>query len=551
MASTHPNFPFSEAERLSLGQAVSELCAAGGDRESAIRQLKNQLQEFSRNNSHHRQAMGAWAAHFLKAFIPHLDSLSDCPDRAFGQLGKMLTDLPCEENSEAFEAARAQVDEAAVRPLQRERYLFLIQMAALLLELESAQAEKYLKELQPVLANGGGISCHTVLVRSLNARAEALAGRHLEEQNTWLDAILEACRLQSRQTACHFLSQWVISLGWIRPIRMRKDLLLTLLDHTQKENGQCRAQILFELFNLTDKAVSTGEKLDFLARLRKLPASLFTVSQLQSMYYFSGSIRSSVESAFLESVTDFQHSNYYIHRSWNRIDRINHFLSAHLSAEDYLTVQKSVERIVRELISLINIQSNAYVETLQSNYNKINDLYHQVEELSLRDSLTGLYNRRFLCNNIGELLQLAVRQQSPLSFVIIDIDDFKPINDTYGHQAGDLILNGMSALLRSYFRKSDFVIRYGGEEFLIIMFNTDQVQAEQTLESFRAKVNETAFTCAKLELKITVSVGIASCLITSPFTNLDLEKLIAEADAAMYESKAAGKNCITTRVLHY
>jgi diguanylate cyclase (GGDEF)-like protein len=332
---------------------------------------------------------------------------------------------------------------------------------------------------------------------------------------------------------------------------LRKELLVDLFEANQQQVGLNQALILFELFNFPDKTVASGEKLNYLTKLKNLPTELLTVDQLQSMYYFSGSIKSSIESSFMESVSDFQQSNYYTYKYWNWIRSINHYLLEKLPSDEYLKVMPRMEGKTIELVNLINIQSNAYVETLQSNFNKINELYLKVEEMSLRDTLTSLYNRRFLYNNINELLLLAVRQQSPLSFVMIDIDDFKPINDTYGHLAGDFILTQMSEMLRNFFRKSDFIVRYGGEEFLIVMFNSDHVQSEQALDTLRRTVMGYNFQYNNVTLHVTISIGIASCIFKSAVATVNLEKLISEADDALYVSKNSGKNKITSTVITY
>jgi len=384
----------------------------------------------------------------------------------------------------------------------------------------------------------------------VTAQVYSIEGRQLEEQATWLELIMLSCLYLDKKYTIYFLSQWIISLHWVRPNSIRKELLLALYGISLQSDIQNQAIILFEMFNLPDKATATGEKLTYLSSLQAMPNELFTVNQLQDIYYFSGSIKSSIQSSFMESVSDFQQSNYYIYKHWSWIKNVNHLFKSQFSPKDYLAILERLEHKTVELINLINIQSNAYVETLQSNFDKIEELYHQVEELSLRDTLTGLYNRRFLYNNINELLLLAARQQSPLSFVVIDIDDFKPINDTYGHLAGDYILSELSTMFKGYFRKSDFIIRYGGEEFLIVMFNSDHLQTEQILETLRNNIVNNIYIFQNYNLHITVSIGIASCIFESTIASIDLERLISDADAAMYKSKTTGKNRITSTVVY-
>lgn len=553
MAQTAKSFAFTEADKLALSRLVQEFFKLpdGKGHKRIAEQLKQQLTDYAAQHNNHKQALGNWSWNFLLELIPQLSRLQREKYCHKSDLIAYLMNVPCEESAGEYEAILSAIKDTEVKPLSRKRYLFLLEIVFLLIELESGKAAEYLSELKQILSNKAAPPMHKLLVQMFETKAKAISGKWLEEQLSWLDLVLDAWYSLDRCATEYFLIQWAVSIQWIRPNSFRKELLSMLLDHIDSSDEQNRSVLLYELFILPDKTISTGEKLNYLSSLQSMPSNLFKVGQLQSIYYFSGSIKSSLASGFMESVTDFQHSNYYIHKYWGWIGRINQFFQKNLSSDEYLEVQKSIEQFTRELINLINIQSNAYVETLQSNYEKINELYHQVEELSLRDTLTGLHNRRFLYNNINELLQLAVRQQSPLSLVIIDIDDFKPINDTYGHTAGDFILSEMSQLLRNYFRKSDFVIRYGGEEFLIVMFNSDHIQTEQALDTLRKNMMNHSFRFDQTEINLTISIGIASCVFETPYSAVHLEKLISEADSGMYDSKSRGKNKITSKVIYY
>lgn len=553
MAQTAKSFSLTDADKKTLKALVQDFCQqpVGKKTDNIFVALKQHLTDFSASNNNHKQSVGLWVYSFLTELAPHLKMLKQNEPCHKTDLIAYLMNLPCDESNAVYEKVIATIKPEEITPLTPKKYLFLLQMVFLLIELSSNKSCNYLTELTKILNNKSSPSLHILLVRMLQTKANCIAGQEIENQFSWLDLVLKSWKHIDRCTTEYFLIQWVLSIGWLRPNSLRKEILTLLLESIDASDDQNTSVLLYELFNLPDKSVTTGEKLNYLSRLQSMSSSLFKVGQLQNIFYFSGSIKSSLASGFMESVTDFQNSNYYIHKYWNWIGRINQFFLKHFSAEEYLELQTNIELITKELISLINIQSNAYVETLQSNYEKINDLYHQVEDLSLRDSLTGLHNRRFLYNNINELLQLAVRQQSPLSVVIIDIDDFKPINDNYGHLAGDQILSEMSQTLRNFFRKSDFVIRYGGEEFLIVMFNSDHIQTEQALDKLRKEMMGFTFKYERAEIHLTISIGIASCVFETPYSAVHLEKLISEADSAMYDSKSRGKNKITSKVIYY
>jgi diguanylate cyclase (GGDEF)-like protein len=543
--------PFRQEDKDALSSLVADFCTATvkKQRQSAITKIRSQFISYAEDCAAHKQTIGNWITFFLHQLIPHSANLRYSPDKEHADIINFLQNLPVDEKSDVYKEFLADIKQDEVAPLTPEIYLREIQVCHLLLELGSPSVSSYLTELRLITSKDAAPSKYTLFTKLLEARNRALSGQIPEEQIAWLDLVLQSWYLLDKKYTIFFLTQWVASLKWIKSLSPKKELLNLLLEAGQHSGNQNLAIILFELFNLSDKAISTGEKLNYLNRMLSLPRELFRIDQLQNMYYFSGNIKSTIETGFMESVQDFQQSNYYIYRYWCWINNVNHFFREIFEPGDYLSVQTRIEQKTSELINLINTQSNIYVETIQANFVKIEELYHQVEELSLRDSLTGLYNRRFLYNNINELLQLAVRQQSPLSFVLIDIDDFKPVNDTYGHLAGDYILKDMSGHLKNFFRKSDFVIRYGGEEFLIVMFNSDQVQAEQTLENLRISINSRVLRYMNTYLHITVSMGIASCIFSSSFNAVNLEKLIAEADAAMYESKTHGKNRITSRLI--
>lgn len=551
MAQAVKHVSLPQLQRDNLNTLIAEFCSSTGQKQkkSTIAEFTNQFVQYAEECGNNKQYIGAWISCFLELLIPRAARLRHEPDMEHPNLISFLLKLPLDEKSDEYKAVASAMKPKDVEPLTAKDYLLQLQICFLLIELGYSKADMYLKKLSCLTDGDYAPSQYSLIIRMLEAKVQAISADVRDEQLIWLDLILNAWVHLDKRDTVYFLSQWINSLKWIKPGPVRKDLLNLLLEASQQSDNQNQAIILYDLFNLSDKAISTGEKLNYLGKIFSLPKELFRVDQLQNMYYFSGNMKSSIESSFMESVTDFQQSNYYIYRYWCWINSINHFFQNRFPAEEYLGVQSRIEQKTMELINLINIQSNAYVETLQSNFTKIEELYHQVEELSLRDSLTGLYNRRFLYNNINELLQLAVRQQSPLSFVLIDIDDFKPVNDTYGHLAGDFILRDMSNHLKGFFRKSDFVIRYGGEEFLIVMFNSDQLQAEQTLENLRTSINSRVLRYMNTYLHITVSVGIASCKFSSSFNSVNLEKLIAEADAAMYESKTHGKNKITSRVI--
>lgn len=167
-------------------------------------------------------------------------------------------------------------------------------------------------------------------------------------------------------------------------------------------------------------------------------------------------------------------------------------------------------------------------------------LYEMVVHKSLTDPITALWNHRFFQEKLQEELALSDKNKSLLTLAIIDIDDFKKLNDSFGHQHGDLILKNLATILKDFSREADFVCRYGGEEFAVILIGTNQEQGQDIAERLRCRIEQHVFPSPNPDspLKITVSMGLA----TYPLNARSKEDLIASADKAMYIAKFSGKN---------
>ena len=156
------------------------------------------------------------------------------------------------------------------------------------------------------------------------------------------------------------------------------------------------------------------------------------------------------------------------------------------------------------------------------------------------DRLTGLFNRNCFNDTLTHLLALTQREDAELSLVFLDLDDFKLVNDTYGHQMGDMVLHKFGKLLSSSIRKSDIALRYGGEEFVILMPNTNHKDALMLSNRIRLNVKNTQFIENGTDLHISVSGGLA----VYPTHAKTTDELIYSADSALYRAKGAGKNNI-------
>ena len=163
---------------------------------------------------------------------------------------------------------------------------------------------------------------------------------------------------------------------------------------------------------------------------------------------------------------------------------------------------------------------------------------NELEELSITDGLTGLYNRKHLMDTLTREVRQAQRQNRPFSVLMMDIDHFKKYNDTFGHQAGDDVLVNMASTLKESTRNVDFAARYGGEEFLVLLPETGIEAALEVAQRIRTQVAEKTFGSGKKKVNITVSIGVAEFSQHGD----TLESIIASADSALYKAKRLGRN---------
>ena len=214
-------------------------------------------------------------------------------------------------------------------------------------------------------------------------------------------------------------------------------------------------------------------------------------------------------------------------------DRAKILRGLDLGVNDYLV--RPIDR--NELIARVRTQvrRKRYAESLRTNV-------EQAIEMAVVDALTGLNNRRYFDMHLSSLLDQAAQEAKPLSMLVLDIDFFKKINDTYGHDAGDEILRALAGRMRRAVRSVDLVCRLGGEEFVIVMPDTAIDVAGRVAERVRRAVEAEPFNVkeGQMAVPVTVSIGIAD-----RGTDANPDFIYKSADKALYESKATGRNKVT------
>jgi diguanylate cyclase (GGDEF)-like protein len=206
-----------------------------------------------------------------------------------------------------------------------------------------------------------------------------------------------------------------------------------------------------------------------------------------------------------------------------------------LGADDYITKPFSFS----ELLARVRVGS------------RVVQYQQHLEYQTQIDSLTGLFNRRAFEKKIQEEFDRSLRYHHPFSLLILDVDNFKTINDTYGHHGGDAVLVKISETLRDTTRKSDFPCRYGGEEFVLILPEADLDNAVQVASKIHEAIRTYNFGTSTNSFKLTVSVGVSST--TTRFYS-DWRQMLKDADQALYVAKNAGKDrievCATEKTIN-
>jgi diguanylate cyclase (GGDEF)-like protein len=209
-------------------------------------------------------------------------------------------------------------------------------------------------------------------------------------------------------------------------------------------------------------------------------------------------------------------------------------------------------KIEKEIVGVLNINDGEKVSFNVSNLDfvlKLSEfismtvsnavLYERTKKLSVTDGLTGISNRPNMEQVLRSEFERSMRYGAPLSVVLLDVDNFKGVNDTYGHQKGDEILVAFASLLKKFCRANDTAARYGGEEFLMILPQSDAQGAFKIAERVREEMMKLNFTGNESNFSVTTSCGVVE--LDRDFIK-STDQLVAMADQALYEAKNSGRN---------
>ncbi|MEW6697123.1 MAG: GGDEF domain-containing protein, partial [Bacillota bacterium] len=251
---------------------------------------------------------------------------------------------------------------------------------------------------------------------------------------------------------------------------------------------------------------------------------------------------------------------FYSRRLTKPLERLAAEVNSIAEGNFQTVLDMQANKEVQELGRAINHMSS----TLLAKTNRLNDLIAQLEQstedlyqeknklakISITDELTCLYNRRYINQELDRFTQLSRALGKNISLMMLDLDHFKLVNDTFGHATGDVVLKEFAQLLRQCSRGTDVIGRFGGEEFIIIVPFISGTQVKEIAERIRQEVSNTVFDADDNKIKVTVSIGVVT-LIPSMDEKVSeiIEKTIRIADECLYEAKRSGRNRVVQQIL--
>lgn len=250
---------------------------------------------------------------------------------------------------------------------------------------------------------------------------------------------------------------------------------------------------------------------------------------------------------------------------WSEEEMVNHLTTIHEQIEAAADIFKidnskfgSSNEIMAELcLQLSNLVHREHVahtqaavrqQIFENERNTLKDSYQKLAQQTIRDPLTNIYNRSLFNESLERELSSAARTADAIGVLFLDVDHFKKLNDTYGHQFGDEVLVEVSQVLNNTIRKSDLLARYGGEEFVVFLSQPTLKGMNRIAERLRQAVEACELNCKGQKVQVTVSIGGAIAIPERHFGDLG-KQMVQEADAAMYDSKTAGRNQCHVRSL--
>jgi len=307
------------------------------------------------------------------------------------------------------------------------------------------------------------------------------------------------------------------------------------LEKAIKENQKIEEEFI-KLKNNAEKLANEFRKTEIIYSLFNMLSKAVDINSLKSIEKYAENYTSSPSSLYLKNENFIKiYGGPEINEFKNGIIRNGNILSIGIDNDELYAVfvfkleNPDTYNLAQEFVYEIkNLVKRIY-------------LFNRIESLSQKDGLTKLYRRSVFNEKLNEEFIKAKNFKYTLGLMMMDIDHFKNINDTYGHQAGDEVLKNVAQIIKECVYETDFVARYGGEEFVIIMPRAEKNGSLRKAEYIRERIEKTKIKIGMIELKVTISIGVAYY----PTDAQTPKDLIEKADIALYYSKENGRNRVT------
>jgi len=312
------------------------------------------------------------------------------------------------------------------------------------------------------------------------------------------------------------------------------------------KNGTIYVNILNQFFKINKNFSEIAVKYCF--EMLTFPKDSLNYNELYIIHLYCGEYYAASKD-YDKAIQFFSTANSFLIEKWRqyleKISSLRDFIPRIL----YLEIKEKLENKILEVVLDYHLHYNYLINSLKSAYDEVKKLSNKNYDLAFFDTLTGLNNRRYLYQKFDDLVENAIIENVPISCLLIDLDNLKQVNDKYGHNEGDVVLTWVCDLIKGFFKQSDIVIRYGGDEILVILFDVDRRNAKMISEKLRKTVEKKIITHQdKQALKVTISVGVSEAN-PSELTELNLlDKLITEADKYCYVAKDNGRNRVISQL---
>jgi len=358
----------------------------------------------------------------------------------------------------------------------------------------------------------------------------------LERLNSKLDAL----------DLMEYYLKWTALFIESGDIDFAERLLNTISSKLTPQHTYLYTNMLYLHFVLRKKSHRPEATITYANLLNSCEVSHLQNDEWYNLHLFCGDYYSNVEQNFEMTIYHYKHANSFLTNKWKDYARHISELKLILKPAEYMEVSSKYNEKLLIIVLENSLHNNHFITSLKTAYDELQEAHKKMKEFSYIDNLTGLYNRRYLWERSTEFLQRAKNRHVAISCFMIDLDNFKKLNDTFGHLESDKVLKKVSQIIQTFFRKTDIVIRFGGDEVLALLYNINSENARVKAERLCREIEDMVVIGeGNVAMRTTVSIGISSVervVVEDKGEVRLLNAMIEEADRYLYQAKEEGRN---------